>query len=419
MVSSNVNSGTPSFEEHSRAVILALKGSLADLADALPVTLAAGPTELGRALQVDTKLAWKVTNLLEHVDPFEAGRFVPGALAMKRFLAAAEGRDVPKALIANARRSFERFEELVDEHAGTRSSLDMMLASQASGDSQSTDLEHRKAAFRANSYLWGVKARMQIKTVLFAPSIDDPDRVDVILINGFVDLQRIRRNAPWRISSAYSVDDHGEVHTGFDWSPLDPDLAVSSPTEGAPLVRAFCSKDLPDFNTLPSEAGAVHYAFREGPVGRHGSVNCVSGEVLRRAEPRYRDGPYETRATYLRLHTPCEVAIQDLIIHRDLFEKYEPQAHLFSGLYSGELLKQHLACDELPMRERVEALGTGSDCGWLPEMPGYRALLGFAFEQVDWNPRDFELQRVRMAYPPTPTALVIRQQLPDRPAGTK
>src|SRR5690606_14397822 len=176
-----------------------------------------------------------------------------------------------------------------------------------------------------------------------------------------------------------------------------------------------CSPNLPDFDVLPGEAGATQYAFREGPVGRRGAATCVIGEVLRAVEPRYRQPAYEVLGTYLRLHTPVESAVLDLAVHRDLFPQFAPRARLFSGLFSGELFKRHLSCDELPLFERVEPVGAASDVAWLPEMPRYRDLLAHAFERVQWDPEQFHVHRVRMPYPPTPTALVVRQELPPAP----
>ncbi len=403
-----------SFEDQARKVISRLKRSVADIVDALPVRPATGPTELGRTLQVDTKLAWKITNLLERTDPFEAGLYVPGAQAMKRFFAAAAALDAPSEFLDRAQHDCAEFDHLVREHAGDRRSLDMMLAGQVSTEHRTAQLEHQKNAHRANSYLWGVQALMQLKTVIVAPS-KDPLRLDAIVLNGFVDLRRIRPRAPWRIASAYSVDDDGNVNTGFDWSPLDADLAVERPTDGPPLVREFCSANLPEIETLPGEAGAVQYAFREGPVGRRGAITCVIGEVLRAVEPRYRAASFEVFGTYLRLHTPVEVAVLDVIVHRSLFEQFAPTAHLFSGLYSGELFKRHLDCDELPLFEHVEPVGAAGDVAWLPEMPRYRELIRGAMERLGWDPVAFDIHRIRMAFPPTPTALVIREDLPLGP----
>jgi len=373
-----------------------------------------GGGQLGRMLSVDTKLAWKITNLLEHRDPFKAGLYVPGSVAVDRFLAAARKKQAPVPLIERARRSFEEFDDLVRVHAGDRKSLDMMFAGQESGKNRTAELEHRKAGFLANSYLWGVQARLQLKTAIVAPSTD-PQRLEAVVLNGFVGLRRIRPQAPWRITSAYSVDDEGRVHTSFGWSPLDPSEKLDSPTQGPPLVKQFCSADLPEIEIIPGEAGAVHYAFREGPIGRRGAVTCVIGETLRAVEPRYSDPPYEMHATYLRLHTPTQAAVQDLLVHRDLFDGFRPKAKLFSGLYAGELFTSHRACDELPVLERVESLGAGSEVARLSEMPDYRALLHFALDQVGWNPDDFQVHRIRIPYPPTPTALVVRDRLPPDP----
>lgn len=403
-------SSAPDFEHEAQTVISSLRRAVGDLLDRLPIPSPAGPTELGRRLGIDTKLAWKITRLLQANDLFEAGLFVPGAMAARRFLdAAAAQADGPQ--VAEARARFAQFEDLARSHAGDRRSLDLMLAGQRAGAARQAELELRKSAYQANGFLWGVQARVQLKTAIVAPAADG-ERIDAAVINGFFGLRRIRPRAPWRISSAYSVDDDGQVHTGFDWRPLDPALGEHDPATGPPLVSRFCSDPLPPMEVATGEAGAVQYAFRGGPVGRRGAVDCVIGEVLGGVEPRFRQPGYEVHGVFLRLNTPCELAVLDLLVHRELFPEFAPRIHCFSGLYSGELFKRHLAADELPLSEPLVRIGTGADFPRLAEMPRYRELIRFSFDALRWDPDAFDLHRIQIPLPPTPTVLVARQELP-------
>lgn len=403
-----------SFEEEARTVILDLKRALGDLMEALPVDPAAGPTEIARTIKIDTKLAWKISHLLEQSDPFEAGRYLPGMAAIRRFLDVVSNHRPPGEIVQAVRDACKGFEEMVRRRAGSRRSLDLMLAGLAQREQPRVEMEQRKAAYLANSFLWGVQAQAQLKTVIIAPSAD-PLMLDGVAINGFIGLRRIRKHVPWRITPSYSVDDQGNVRTDFRKEPLEPDDASDAPGIRPPLLTRFCSRPLPKLLPIEGTESVVDFALSEAPLGQGNSDVCLIGELLRGAEPRYRQPGYEYNAIYIRLRTPCEVAVLDVFVQRDLFGDVQYRPRLFSDLFTGELLTRHLECDELTLVEEVDHLGTGIEMVRLPVMPRYREMLGFAFDRAGWRSEEFDAYRISLEYPTTPTDLVVRTRLPRRP----
>ncbi len=402
------------FEEDAKEVITSFKRAMQDMMDALPVDPEAGPTEVARRLEVDTKLAWKIHHLLDRSDPFEAGRYIPGMAAVRRFLEVTSRLGPPQQLVRALRDACAEFEALVRTHAGSRHSFDLMLAGQAQDEQLRTEKEQRKVAYHTNSFLWGVQAQAQIKTAIMAPS-EQEDMIDSVIINGFIGLRRIRDHVPWRMTSSYSIDNEDNVRIELDREPLDPSIAAKGPAGGAPLLTRFCSTPLPELDLLRGRGGALDYVRAKAPLGKSVSETCLIGERLRAVEPRYHRPGYDTNAVYVRMRTPCQVVVLDLLVHQDLFDAPQYEARLFSDLFAGEFFTHH-DCDELALHEKVQKLGPGIGAIELPAMPRYREMLRFAFECSGWDSEQYDCYRVSMDYPVTPTDLFMSHPLPEKPA---
>ena len=403
----------PPFKQHASDVIAGLRKAVGDLLEQLPADLTDGPTQVARSLKIDTKLAWKISHLLEEADLLEAGRYAPGAAALRRFLLAASRNRVPAGLVKAARDASDRFEALVKLQAGDRRSFDLMLAGQTVGTHLRAEMEQRKAAYHSNGFLWGVQAKAQIKTAIIAPSAD-PDRLDAALINGFIGLRRIRTHVPWRMTSTYSVNDHGVVRSKFDREPLDPNPVALDGDISAPLLTQFCSDPLPELGLVTRKDGALDFGLARGPLGKRASETCLMGEIIRAAEPRYRQPGFGVSAIYIRMRTPCEVVVLDVLVDQELFESTSYHARLFSDLFAGQVLTQHLDCDELALQEKVDQMGSGVDNARLSFMPRYREMLQYAFDRTGWPADRFLLHRIRIEYPIIPTSLILRHRLPEK-----
>lgn len=402
------------FEDHSVQIITRLKQAILAVISAIPEIHSHRPVDLAAGLNIDTKLAWKIAKLIEGSDPFAAADYIPGTAGFQIFLRAAMRRNIPKALLASVRSAFNSFNELVSTHAGNRRAFDMMLAGHSRDNRTKADIEHRRQMFEGASYTWGVQARVVLRLDILAPAAD-PLRFDQIAIRGFVDLRRLRPRVPWRISRSFSSDDDGVANLAFTREPLE-NLLTNGDPGAAPLLPDFCSQPLPACRRVDGPRGVVEFELAEGAVGNTGVLTCVTGEFLRQVEPRYRTQAYHDMSQRLRVRTPCEVVCFDVLMHRDLFgSKPQPTLRVFSDLFAEQMGALYRECDVLPVREKLEHLGTGLDRLANYDYARSQDLAALAMNRAGWDPREFIAFRARMEFPPIPTSMVIAHALPKQP----
>ncbi|MGD8450724.1 MAG: hypothetical protein PVJ57_02800 [Phycisphaerae bacterium] len=397
-----------SFENQAAEVMQRVRAAVEHLVTRVTGRTHTRSSDLVDALTVDPRLAWKFVKIIQPGDPLAAIRYVPGPRGIKLFLNAAARRPGVAPAIAAAKEAFGDFEALVRREGGDRRSFDMMVAGHSQTDRGDVDLEHRKGAFTHNSYIWGVQARAQIHTYLVQPS-GDGEHLDAAVVRGFVRLRRVRPHTPWRISRFYTIDDSGEVHGEFARSPIDP------PDEDAvPLLRRFCSKPMPQVRREVGPHAVIDYVLAESDVGNTGAVTCLTGELIRKAEPCFADDLHAVLGTKTPLRTPCEVVVADLFLRRDFFGQISPSLRLVSDLFSERMGIIYGPTDQLPLQDQVESLGGGPYVAPMPEMPRYAEMIQHCGDRLGWNLEQFDCYRVRVQYPPVPAALVVHSPLPPR-----
>jgi hypothetical protein len=400
------------FVDQAQAVVCRLRDAIAAVIAAIPGFAYRRPNDLAADLGLDAKLAWRLGRCVDVADPFASAQFIPGPTGMRTFLRVAQRRGVPKSALDVAREAFDDFRELVRTHGGTRKSFDTLTAGLAASGQVRTDLEHRRLAFEGNTYVWGVWARTIFRANIIAPSAD-PNMWDLATVRGFIDFRRMRPNVAWRIVRPSSVDSSHSIHTEAVRAALDPRAA-----EGVPLLTDFCSQPVPQFRSVVGLNGGQESEFVAGPVGNTGRLTCVTGEVLRGLEPRYRAPLYGDFCAVFPVRTPAEVLVFDLLIHRTLFENDDPlRVELYSDLFGGGPGVRYEATDRLPLHDSLACLGYGPEAAHTSDIPRYPDMLRYALDRVDWNGHDFRLYRLRMQYPAIPTTVMLRKTLPERPVG--
>lgn len=402
------------FRDDASATIRRVRDSLTQVVSTIPGFTYRRPNDLAAELGLDPKLAWKIGRCIEAPDPFVAAQLIPGPAGIKTFLRAAARRRVPAEQVEELRESVDRFCELVRTHAGSRKNFNMLATGIADTKLASADAEHRRKAYEGNSFIWGVHARTIFRTNLLRPCRDS-DRWDLLTIRGFIDFCRLRPNVAWRLSRPSSVDDTHARHTEVPSEAIDPGPAA----EGidVPLLADFCTRPLPQFRAVVGPLGHQEYEFVAASVGNTARMSCVTGEVLRRVEPRYRSDRYETLALMFPVRLPAEVLVFDALVHRDLFaDRGAFKGGLFGDLFGGGPTLRYEDADRLPLHDPLQDLGAGLDAARTPDIPRYLDMLRYSLARVGWDGDEFEVYRLRMQYPPIPATVEIKRPLPPPPA---
>ncbi len=364
----------------------------------------ARPTEVGRILGVDKTLAWKMSRFSESTDLIKAVKHIPGPGGVEIVLKAALDAGVGPDRVDAVRRADRAFREFVRQRAGDRRSFEAMLA--AGGHDERIELEERKAYYQSGSAIWGVRAKMQMLTLCLRPSETMPDRIDVLQLGGFLNFERLRADVPWIIRRLWTSDTESKGDTDFQRSPLCPEAATGN---ALPLVPAFCTQPLPDINQYKGENGVIYDEIAPGPVGKHGSVTCITGELYTGALPLHRT-PDNTFGRYeLVLRTPVESVMFDIYLHKDLGHFSDFDYTVFGLLEDRPGVGVGKSHDQ-----PIEPAQRASRLGEPPIIQSnrfgeHRALVEYALDRAGWEPiESFRGYRSELDYPATPWCLTMQ-----------
>ena len=195
---------------------------------------------------------------------------------------------------------------------------------------------------------------------------------------------------------------------------VDPDAHKSG--VDLPLMLDFCTPTIPQFREITGAFGNRELEFLPDSVGYKSRFTCVTGEIIRAIEPRYRAPDYGTLRLAFPIRTPAEVLIFDSFIHRDLFKDNERfTAKLYSDLFAGGPKFRYEESDQLPFSADVTYLGNGALAGATPDIPRYNQAVQAVFDKCGVNGEDFDLYRLRLDFPPISTTILKERPLPNRP----
>ena len=393
------------FANQAGEVLKQLRAALADL---MPPGVRTA-SDLKRVLGIDYRLAWHVHKVVHTSDAIGAGPYVPNRASFARFLGAVRG-SVSADRAAAAERAFGRFEQLVSTHAGDRTSFDSMLTSAASPTSEtaeSIDLQHRRAAFVANSHLWGVQVRSLLLCHLFNVG-RAPGTMDHAQLRGPIGLRRLRPDAPYRISGSRDPATL-QLPPGLERVPLD---AKGKLPEGTSVLTQFSSAPLPPVTTVRTHDGWIETRLAATDVGNASECTVLLGDVLRNIPSPLAEPP---RVIRLHFHVtyPIEVLTFDVLAHPDLFAMPDPLVSTFANPTDCEQSPSAPvgSAERLPLKVSVQRLGFGPSVMYSADVPRYPDLVRHAADVLKWDAEKFEVCRLRIEYPVMHTVVQLRFDL--------
>lgn len=370
------------------------------------------PTDLTRRFGLDKSLAWKLCQVTRATESAAILELIPGASAMEIFARAMEQSRASEPVVARLREAHGAFVSAVERHAGDRGTLELLV--DALGGKRRGRLEtSRRLAFRGNSGIWGVQARVRTNTVVLSPNADDPEMVDSTLVGGWVDFRRLRAEARWALFRRHSFGPEG-VQSARREVALDPAVRESPDpaVRDLMLLPSHCRGQIPQI--IPQHEGTgVCYELGPSPVGNTGAFTCFFGSVVRQIGPRTATREGEQAEFFARISAPVETLVFDLFVHRGLGLTRPPTPAVMAGLWMepNELSDR----DVLPMDEPVVALRGGTLSADTPLVPQYGVLLADVVEELGYAGADFLAYRYVLDYPPFPSTVALR--LPLRAKG--
>lgn len=394
------------FEEHMDETYQRLRASLTAV-----VLSARGevtfPQDLARHLRINKNLAWRVSKIIEAPSPEAGIPHLPGAGGFRLLLAAARNSGTTEALIARVESAHAAFLDMVQTHAGDQETLELLLDGRANGDALATS---RRMAFRGNSGIVGVQTRAKLTSTFLAPSRANPDKLDTMLIGGFVDVCRLRPAEGWPLFRIRHYVGHDARH-----SSQRIDATVLHERGG--VIGLFDNATCTDLQHDHDEHGLT-YRLGPGRVGKTGAFSTYFGSPLNGVFDRYASPQDETGEIFSIVEVPAECLLFDMFIHRDLGYGSALQLSVFERPGGG--LDDHQSPAKrqpLPIVIAPERLRGSPDRCITPFCPRYPEVIERATEATGWDLSEFTCYRFVLAFPPLHSTAVVSFPLDPQPGA--
>lgn len=409
---------TEAIKSEARTTIEGVRAGIADVFGACPGGVRR-PTELARALEIDKTLAWKLFRCVEAADPFTAAQLLPGQSGMDIFFGAASQKGIAEPVVRRAVERYDAYEQMVQRHAGDRRTFQRMMGSFSPEAQTDAAQAHRKAAFEANSFIWGVKVRTQLAIHLVRAN-EDGQSVDIAAIGGFVELVRMRPQTSWVISRTAYVSEDGVIQPALPRQPIDgpADPEKAWDTQSI-LLQDFCSKPPPQLTREPVAGNYLETRLAPGAVGKTAATTLTFGEVYHRVAPRFRDQqPDDDAKFYVRLRTPAESFVSVMLVQRGIYTSRPPSFGVYGEL-DAELHHPAKLSEQTQLASDAEIEHLGQADGpivWAREVPALGSLIEHACRRLNWPIGEFDAYQVRQNYPILRSVAITGFQVPKRDA---
>lgn len=375
-------------------------------------------TDLQRALGIPGTLAWQVFRVAHSRNLIAAADTVPGMKAIHRLVRAAEQQGVSPQSVAELTRSATRFENLVREVAGSRRTFNSLVTGLNSEPDWKDEVHYRRAAFEANSHIWGTQVGTKLVTLVFHPS--SPQRANMLAISGAVDLCRIRGDAPIELCSTAAYSDNLRDPKSEAIVSLGHRLTSNDITApGCTLLTEFGTQPLPKVHSLVNDRGHLVVELEPEDVGQRHAVTAFVAELYRPDVPRYREEQEPTLGASVFIKAPIRTLIVDLIIAAGTHGPTlpAPRGYVVANprgdpILFGSILDRHQK--RILEHCTVAHLGQGPHALDTTDVPRYPHMFREVCRQLGWNPALFNAYRCRVEYPIMPSSVVVGYDLPVR-----
>jgi len=367
------------------------------------------PQRAARRFDLNKNLTWRISRLIDEQSPLTAIQHMPGAAGIEILLTSFATAGAPARLIENVRESFRAFDAVVRRHAGERADLDLILDSMGHGNGSSPMGASCELAYKGNSGIWGVQARVRVTTVVLVPGAK-PGELTMGMVGAFIGFRCLRPHVRWPLFRFRSYTDQGSPKSVAERGAFEP-----ASNDGTPkyLIRRFSSATLPPIQSLAAD-GAIECVLSGAPVGNLGVFDCFFGQT-EAGIPGKRSPGDEFGEISSSVSVPVGTMMVDILTHPDVVVP-KPEV-VFHGRPEGG--------PDLPERRRPEhVLPLGGECIALagrsavvatPLVPRYAELVNMIFDRLtNGSPAgDIRGWRLIVHYPPMSSTVAMRWPLPD------
>ncbi len=195
--------GNPAASHGSGSLGSRIRGEVLEFSSALRSLFeqtsggATRPSDLARALNIDVPLASRLFRVAHALDASEAMDYLPTLNQARRVIEAAMGL-APGAAADRALAALRRFEGLAGELGEDQRDFESIVSMHLPSGVRRVELAQRRAAYRANTHLWGMTTDCFFNMCVFVPS-SEPGVFDAALTVGYLGARLLRPGGDFRV----------------------------------------------------------------------------------------------------------------------------------------------------------------------------------------------------------------------------
>jgi hypothetical protein len=375
------------FEGEAALVMSRVRRAFGRMIESLP-----GPPrragDLQRILGVDKALGWQIFRVGSGADPIGVGPYVPRSGPLAKAIRAAAARGVDKATIHEVEEAAAAFEGLVARHAGDRGAFDAMARGLQAESAGQVHLKDRRAAFRANSNLWGLNAQASYSCLIVHGGQREGTE-DSMLIVGHAGIQKLRPNVKVCFGYTWGVRRSTNSGTGVGAPVAASQLAVD-------FIGGFSTQPSPSLSTREIAPGRMESTFTLTGVGRSHALTYFVRHIARAASERS-DATWWGANNICRV--PSEVSVHDILIPVGWSDPSTAAVATFGNLQEVERVRDRDQNDRMPCDDTLAHLGQELDRLRTPDVPRCPEMIAEVLREAGWDATRFDLYRCVVQYP--------------------
>jgi|TARA_R110002072_G_scaffold85263_4_gene193241 hypothetical protein len=363
-------------------------------------------TSVAKAFGIHRKLAWQVIKVAYAEDPFVAAKHMPTPKSVKVWSDAVQEHGMASEHLESIHSSSEQFQSLIKSHASNRSEFEMLIESCNKNGDHSAEERWRQQAFEGNCFTWGAHCNTLLALCILMPSEDRENYFHAAQIKGMMGFRQTRPDMRWVVNQSVAVDDDIQHEQAMERQAIDPAAALEY--NGVPVLPEYCSNPMPKLERSRTHDGMMQDEFLSSEVGLQGQRTLVTGELLRNIAPTHAMPNDKIAHFGSSVRTPTEMFHFDLFVKAGLFGDVERELKVFSDIVASITFSPS---DELILSDKISKMGRGISLAHAPDLPGYHDLAASIFSRLSLNPDEYELYRIRIAYPPFPCTIMVKHEL--------
>jgi hypothetical protein len=359
------------------------------------------PSALAARLQVSRVLVSRTLGALSSQDPLDALQRLPGPETLRVIVRAAEDEGAPATKTAAANRDIESFAQLIRDSFGTRGALNAAICADRPAMQQRLDYESRQRVFKGMRELRGVEAETWLSSSIVVLDPDDPSKLTVLMIQGFIALRRLRLDVP----VAFAFETVGAVGSMKG--------AEDVPESALHLEDLYTNVPAP--LELTEHAGQKIYQLRADRIGKRAVSDMLSVVRMGGWRSRYAIEGRPFTGPFAQPPAPVKTLVFDVLFAPGIVRDARPELFAYAPSYRGgaNVNDRTRDIDRVAVPERIEVFEPGTADFDLPEVPKYRQMLERMCTQLGTSLGALRVHRVRVPYPPFGYQFVSTFQLPD------